>query len=154
MKKSKVISLAVPRYKELTVKKIWEMVKDVSEINCYFPDYIDEELPERDYLIAIISTINTEATKVIVSEAREQRWILTSDNLDNLVKITTEFKDEIRQINPQKSKCRVSLSCLYNDTISDPYSLKRNLKLFIEIQGKAPSTEAGTETAWISPGEA
>ena len=49
------------------------MVKDVSEINNYFPDYTDDELPERDYLIAIISTVNTEATQEIIAEAREQR---------------------------------------------------------------------------------
>ena len=114
------------------------MVKDVSKINIYFPDYTDDELPERDYLIAIISTVNTEATQEIIAEAREQRWIQTQDNLDNLVKITTEFKEEIRQINPQRSKYRLNSGCLYNDTIFEPYSFKRNLKLSIEIQGKAP----------------
>ena len=131
MKKSKLISLALVLYKKLIIKKIWEMVKDISEINCYFSDYIDEKLPERNFLVTIISIINSEATKAIVSETRGQRWISTSDNLNNLVKITAEIKDEIRQINPQKNKYRVSLSYSYNDTIFDPYCLKRNLKLFI-----------------------
>ena len=46
------------------------MVKNIDEINIYFPDFTSIELPERDYLIAVISTINPEATKNIVEVER------------------------------------------------------------------------------------
>ena len=79
------------------------MVKGINEINIYFPDFTSDELPERDYLIAIISTINPDATKKIVEEARMKRSICATDNLNNLVDITPEFKDEFMSKNPQKS---------------------------------------------------
>ena len=79
------------------------MVKDIDEINIYFPDFISAELPDRDYLIAIISTINPEATKKIVEEAIMKRSTCLAHNLDNLVEITPELKEELRNINPQKS---------------------------------------------------
>ena len=79
------------------------MVKNIDEINIYFPDFTSSELPERDYLIAVISTINPEATKNIVEEARIKRSICSTDNTDNLIEITPEFKEEFRKRNPQKS---------------------------------------------------
>ena len=96
-------SFIVPRYAELTVEKIWEKVKEVSSLMFYFPDYLSGQNPERDYLIAIISTTNPEATKEIISEAREKRSLQTVDELDNLVKITPEFKELIRSTVPHKS---------------------------------------------------
>ena len=79
------------------------MLKNIDEINIYFPHFTSAELPDRDYLIAIISTINPEATKKIVEEARMKRSTCSTNNLDNLVEITPEFKEELRNINPQKS---------------------------------------------------
>ena len=59
----------------------------------YFSDCLLGQKPERDYLIAIISIINPEATKRIISEAREKRSLQTVDELDNPVKITPEFEE-------------------------------------------------------------
>ena len=78
-----MISLIVPRYEEHTVAKIWDMVKDSDEITIYFPDFKPRQLPERDYLISVISTINPEATKTIVAEAREKRFISQAEDEDN-----------------------------------------------------------------------
>ena len=61
-KKDKVQSLVVPRFKELKVKEIWDKIKDFDEYNLYFPDFPNSKLPERDYLISIISSINSDAT--------------------------------------------------------------------------------------------
>ena len=44
------------------------MIKDLDEINIYFPDFTSPELPDRDYLIVIISTINPESTKKVVEK--------------------------------------------------------------------------------------
>ena len=59
------------RYKELTVEKILVHIKDLPEYNIYFPDYSEDKLPDRDFLIVIISTIDPEVTKSIINEARE-----------------------------------------------------------------------------------
>ena len=109
------------------------MVKDVSEINIYFPDDADMQLPERDYLIAVISTINPDATKEIISKARENRSILITDEPQNLVKITSEIRNEICSTNPHKSKQKSIVFCKYYlTTLFYYFSNERDIKLFIE----------------------
>ena len=98
-----MISLIIPRYEELTVAKIWDMVKDSDDIMIYFPDFKPGELPERDYLISVISTINQEATKTIVAEAREKRSISQAEDEGNLVKVTAEFKEAFRTCSLHKN---------------------------------------------------
>ena len=75
----------------------------MQDLMVYFPDYSPDQKPERDYLIAVISTINPEATKEIISDAREKRSLQTVNNLDDLVKITPEFKELIQGTAPYKS---------------------------------------------------
>ena len=103
MRKDKVCSLIVPRYKELRVRDIWDKIKDIEEYTVYFPDFAEKQQPERDYLIGIISSLNPEATKIIVKEARDKRSIVQKDNPGELVKITAEMQEELRKIMPQKS---------------------------------------------------
>ena len=101
--KDKVQSLVVTRFKELKVKEIWDNIKDFDEYNVYFPDFSNSKLPERDYLISIISTINPDATKKLVKATRESRSITQSDDPGNLVEIKSEIIDELRSLNRQKS---------------------------------------------------
>ena len=72
------------------------MIKNHDNFTIYFPDFKEDEMPEREYLIAVISTLNTEATKAIISEAREKRSISMTENEGNLVKVTREFREEFR----------------------------------------------------------
>ena len=65
--------------------------KDSSEYTIYFSDFKFNELPERDYLIAVISTLNIEATKKIITEAREKRFISMTGDEGNLVNVTPEL---------------------------------------------------------------
>ena len=95
--------MIVPRYKELSVKCIWEKIKKIPEFTVYFPDFAENQLPEREYLIAIISTLNHEATQTIVDEARKIRSVEKSSNNDELVAISSKLLEEIRSIKPQKS---------------------------------------------------
>ena len=91
------------RYNELTVEKIWAHIKDLPEYNIYFPDYSEDKLPDRDFLITIISTLDPEAKKSIIKEAREKRSTTKNKDEGDLVVITMELKQLIKQINPQKS---------------------------------------------------
>ena len=82
---------------------MWDKIKDCGEYNFYFPDFPNSKLPERDYLISIISTINPVATKKLVKESRVNRSITQSDDPRNLVEIKSEIIDELRSLNRQKS---------------------------------------------------
>ena len=95
----------MPRYEELTVSKIWDMIKDFDDMRIYFLDFKPDELPERDYLISMISTINSEATKTIIAEAREKRSISMAGDEGSLVKVTPEFREEFRNCSFHKSSC-------------------------------------------------
>ena len=95
----------MPKYRELTVSKIWDMIKDFDDMRIYFPDFKPDELPERDYLISVIRTINSEAAKAIIAEAREKRSISMARDEGSLVKATTEFREEFRNCSFHKSSC-------------------------------------------------
>ena len=87
--------MIVPHYKELFISKIWNIIKEVDKLMIYFPNYKPNEKPERSYLIAVISTINPEATKEIVANARELRLIAVTDKQENLVKLTSKMRQTI-----------------------------------------------------------
>lgn len=96
--------MIVLRFKELSVTKIWDMIKDVKDIVKHFPDYTSKEKPERTFLIAIIITLNLDATKEITANARSKKSILMTNDLSSFVKLTPEMRETIRASNPQKSK--------------------------------------------------
>ena len=79
----------------MSISKIWNIIKEVDEIIIYFPNYKPNEKLERIYLIAVINTINPEATKEIVANARELRLIAVTDKQENLVKLTSEMRQTI-----------------------------------------------------------
>ena len=96
--------MIVSHYKELSISKIRNIIKEVYEIIIYFPNYKPNEKPERSYLIAVISSINPEAIKEIVANARELRSITVTDKQENLVKLTSEMRQTISSSNLLRSK--------------------------------------------------
>lgn len=87
--------MIVPRYKELSVGHIWSFIREVDELSEYFPDLEEEQLPDRDFLVAIISTLSPDETKTLVAEARAQRSVQKDQDESNLVKIVPDIKEEI-----------------------------------------------------------
>ena len=94
----------MPRYKELSVINLWNYIKDLQEFNKYFPDYQENEYPERDFLIAVISKVNPEALKQLIDEARESRAVNNTEETNNLIELTPGIKEAILSSHPQKSK--------------------------------------------------
>ena len=43
LRKNSVIEVIIPKFKELSVENIWPMVKDVPELNKFFPDFKDKK---------------------------------------------------------------------------------------------------------------
>ena len=70
----------------------------------YFPNYKPNKKPERSYLIAVISTINPEATKEIVANARKLRSIAVTNKQEKLVKLTSEMRQTISSTSLLRSK--------------------------------------------------
>ena len=51
LKQDDAIKLHVPKYKELKVQALWNLVKDADEVLSYFPDYTDKQIPEWDFYL-------------------------------------------------------------------------------------------------------
>ena len=89
---SQFTSLCVPKYKEFSVAKIWRSIKEFEEYKVYFPDYIDTEKPERDFLIEIVSIINPGTLRSLINSSREALSITSNPDRDNLVVLTNDLK--------------------------------------------------------------
>ena len=73
----------------------------------FFKDLKSNELPEREFLISVISIINLETTKSIITEAREIRSIIQSEDEGNLIRVTPDFKELFRICSLHKSSLKV-----------------------------------------------
>ena len=94
----------VPKYPELKVESVWNIVKTDSEINSYFPDYEQDQYPERDYLFAMLSTLRKDELLRLIKTA-ENGWACSNQSGENeMVQITNGIRNEIFNILPTKSK--------------------------------------------------
>ena len=126
------------------------MIKNHDDFTIYFPDFKEDELPEREYLIAVISTLNTEATKAIISEAREKRSISMTENEGNLVKVTREFREEFRNWSQHKSKFATHSTTRHlNYAYFFRHSNQRSFKLFAQSKGEAEKDKSKESDIWI-----
>ena len=100
---TKYFPFNVPKYEELSVEKLWAFVQEWPELMEYFPDLEPGKLPERFFIMGILSTLRTGEMKKLIKDARENRSISSRADEDQLVWMTTKVKDEIFDILPQKS---------------------------------------------------
>ena len=114
LKQDDVIKLHVPKYKELKVQALWNLVKDADEVFSYFPDYTDKQIPERDFLFKILSTIKTDIIRGMIKQSRDARSVVNQEDEDELILIKKDLMKEIKEVATQQSK----LFCLNNQFFS------------------------------------
>ena len=110
LKQVDVIKLHIPKYKELKVQAIWDLVKDVDEVFSYFPDYTDNQIPERDFLFKILSTIRTDVIRSMIKHSRDARSVKNHEDEDEFIILKDDLMEEIKEVTIQQSK----LLCLNN----------------------------------------
>ena len=94
----------VPEFPELSVKKLWEVWKNNELINEYIPDYLDSELPEREFLFGIVGTrYNVERTELITKAFLHRKQKYKTDN-DDAIEVIKEMLELIKRINSYKSR--------------------------------------------------
>ena len=86
----------------MSVAKLWPYIKEVPELNQYFPSLKGGEFPEREFMWTIISTINPEATSKIIKDARNNRRSVDSIDQNELVEVDPTLFKEIKEIVAQK----------------------------------------------------
>ena len=61
LKLSEVKWVNVPKYDELSVKKFWPLMQDVTDFMKFMPDPLpDGRLPERAYFWNVLNTVNSD----------------------------------------------------------------------------------------------
>ena len=95
--------IVAPKYRELSVAKLWPYIKEVQELSQYFLNLNDGELPERDYTWTIISTVNPEATSKLIQDTRKNRGSQDVISQDQLVEVDPALFKEIEEVAAQKS---------------------------------------------------
>ena len=150
MKEAKHV--VAPRYKELSVAKLWLYVKEIPEMIQYFPEMKEKELSERDCMWVIISTINPEATTKIVKDARKNRRSEDVMNQNELVEVDPALYKEISEIVAQKGNAtQLQFSLILINIVHRgrvPYLLKKSAKL---TRNRQPSKQYNIDFGNIGP---
>ena len=73
LKQKDITIIKVPKYKELSVTKIWTLVKETDDIFQYFPDYSNKQFPDRDYMFSILWTLRFDTMQKMIEKARKNR---------------------------------------------------------------------------------
>ena len=104
IKQGDVIKIIVPRYKELSVDKIWQMISEIDDLMLYFPEYKKKQKPDRHFMLAVFSTLRHDELKEIVSSACNIRSIENEDRGDDFVFIESNFFKEISDVMAHRNK--------------------------------------------------
>ena len=70
-KQDEVISLDIPKYRELKVKMLWCFVKKINNLFWYFPDYDSKQLPGRNFILNILSILQISEIKALIKNSRD-----------------------------------------------------------------------------------
>ena len=97
--------MEVPHYPELSVDKIWCLIKEIDDITVYFPDYTSKQKPDRDYMYLFWPQQDTRYLKKIVENARIKRAKENDPVDDGYIFIEKNMLMEIEDVVAQKSKC-------------------------------------------------
>ena len=74
-----------PHYKELGVKTIREFIKEIPEFAKYFPDFDEGEYPDRAFIWGVLGALKGDASKELISKARQVRSVGSEENKDDLI---------------------------------------------------------------------
>ena len=115
----------------MSVEKLWPYIKEIDELNAYFPDLKETEKPERVYMWAVISTLRPDQTRKLIEDARKSRSQQKTYDENELVEVDPEIFKEIQSVLLQKSK---QLFFKFTDNASahkgrTPFLLKKSAKL-------------------------
>jgi len=66
----------VPKYKQLSAKRIWAEVKNKPEIALYFPEMRGSRVPQRDYLLNVVNTLIPNKVLQLIQRLQREKRVL------------------------------------------------------------------------------
>ena len=85
----------VLKYPELSMSKVWKVVKQNSELIDYFLDYNNDQLPELDFMFKAIGTFIQQILKSFSDKSKFMMSSKVSTNEYNSIKLMTKIKAKI-----------------------------------------------------------
>ena len=70
----------------------------------YFPDLEDNQLPEKEFMYGVLSTLHPDAVRDMVAEGMKKRAPIMEEDNGELVEVWGELKDSINCLFEMKSK--------------------------------------------------
>ena len=97
---SQVKRVNVPLYDELSVIKIWPMMKTDATFMKYFPDKLPKgRLPDRDYFWNVFNTLNEEYVSELVRKANEQRnTAIRQKEAEQVMQVTEDWWEKLNAV--------------------------------------------------------
>ena len=96
--------MIVPRYQELSVDKVWHLVREVEDLAQYFPDYKENQLPDWRFMFAILATFRFDQLDSMIKNANKNRSLDSKDKDNELMYITQNLYKEIKDVKTHKHK--------------------------------------------------
>ena len=95
LKVEQLKKLKVPNYPEISVKGLWDKFKEDVDVKKYFPDFKPNQLPERRFLLDILSTVKRDYMKKVIMSSSQTRN--RDENIQNneVIEIKQDLLSEI-----------------------------------------------------------
>ena len=104
IKNKHIVYFEIPKYPELATKNIWPLVKENEDLMIYFPDLKASQLPEKEFMYGILSTLRPDAIREIIASSLKNRSPIEQEDKGDLVEVSNELKDSITSLFSMKSK--------------------------------------------------
>ena len=93
-----MINFEIPDYPELAVKHVWPLVTGNQDLIKYFPDYKPSQLPEKEFMYAVLSTLKPNAVRELIASCIVKRAPTSQDDKAGLIEVTSELKESITNL--------------------------------------------------------
>ena len=102
MKINDVNQIEVPKYAEISVKKLWAQIKLCPDLMEFFPEYEEERLPKRSFILVVLSAKKNQEIRQLVKTDRENRALSKDPDQDQLIVMSKPVDEEIFSLLPMK----------------------------------------------------
>ena len=123
------------RYSELSVKNVWKYVKDTPDLMRYFPNYLNSQIPDRQFMYSIISSTYPNALKVLINDAKKKISLVENNDDNEIIEMKQEIKEAIMG---------VYLKEVSTFVFDYKYSNKRKSCIYVKEGSKAKDKETSS----------
>ena len=88
----------------MSVKSVLPLTQENDDLVKFLHDLKDRQLPEKEFLFGVLSTLMSDEVRMLLFEATKKRAPAKSEDYSNLIEISKEFAEQIDSLLSMKSK--------------------------------------------------